>query len=74
MNDFIYVLVISKQADSFPGLIPLIRNYLQSMDVDADTHYTLEQYLQFIEKRASGELLTTATWIREQILQHPEYQ
>ena len=44
------------------------------MDVDADTHYTLEQYLQFIEKRASGELLTTATWIREQVLQHPEYQ
>lgn len=62
------------QTDSFPGLVPLIRSYLQSMEVDPDTHCTIEQYLRFIEKRASGELVTTATWMREQVLNHPDYK
>ncbi|XP_017870758.1 PREDICTED: glutamate--cysteine ligase [Drosophila arizonae] len=58
----------------FPGLVPLIRSYLQSMEVDTDTHCTIEQYLRFIQKRAAGELITTATWIREQVLSHPDYK
>lgn len=62
------------QADGFPGLVPLIRSYLQSMEVDTDTHCTIEQYLRFIERRASGELVTTATWMREQVLKHPDYK
>lgn len=62
------------QADSFPGLVPLIRSYLQSMEVDTDSHCTIEQYLRFIQKRASGELITTATWMREQVLNHPDYK
>lgn len=59
---------------SFPGLIPLIHSYLGSMDVDADTHCTIQQYLKLIQKRASGELLTTASWIRNEILNHPSYK
>ncbi|XP_034118457.1 glutamate--cysteine ligase [Drosophila albomicans] len=58
----------------FPGLVPLIRSYLQSMEVDTDTHCTIEQYLRFIQKRAAGELVTTATWIRDQVLNHPDYK
>ncbi|XP_062138102.1 glutamate--cysteine ligase [Drosophila sulfurigaster albostrigata] len=58
----------------FPGLVPLIRSYLQSMEVDTDTHCTIEQYLRFIQKRAAGELVTTATWIRDQVLSHPDYK
>lgn len=54
--------------------MPLIRSYLQSMEVDTDTHCTIEQYLRFIEKRAAGELVTTATWMREQVLSHPDYK
>ena len=60
--------------DSFPGLIPLINTYLSSMEVDADTHCTIQQYLKFISKRASGKLLTTASWIRKQVVNHPEYK
>ena len=62
------------QPDTFPGLVPLIHSYLESMDVDADTHCTIQQYLRLIQKRASGELLTTASWMRQQVLNHPEYK
>ncbi|XP_062562515.1 glutamate--cysteine ligase [Armigeres subalbatus] len=58
----------------FPGLVPLINSYLGSMDVDADTHCTIQQYLRLIQKRASGELLTTASWIRKEITGHEEYK
>jgi len=44
------------------------------MDVDADTHCTIQQYLKLIQRRAAGELVTTATWIREQVVTHPEYK
>lgn len=60
--------------DNFPGLVPLINSYLGSMDVDADTHCTIQQYLRLIQKRASGELLTTASWMRKEITEHEEYK
>ncbi|KAJ6635583.1 Glutamate--cysteine ligase [Pseudolycoriella hygida] len=60
--------------DSFPGLVPLINSYLSSMDVDADTHCTIRQYLKLIQQRASGKLLTMASWIRNEVLTHPEYK
>ncbi|KAH8292703.1 hypothetical protein KR018_003228 [Drosophila ironensis] len=66
--------IFNGKANVFPGLVPLIRSYLQSMEVDTDTHCTIEQYLRFIQKRAAGELITTATWMREQVLSHPDYK
>lgn len=60
--------------EEFPGLVPLINSYLGSMDVDADTHCTIQQYLRFIQRRAAGELMTTASWIRHEVLNHPEYK
>lgn len=44
------------------------------MDVDADTFCSIQQYLNLIQKRASGELLTTASWIRQFVRQHPSYK
>ncbi|XP_037932315.1 glutamate--cysteine ligase-like [Teleopsis dalmanni] len=66
--------IFNGKPNTFPGLVPLIRSYLQSMEVDTDTHCTIEQYLRFIQKRASGEFVTTATWIRTKVLQHPDYK
>lgn len=60
--------------DNFPGLVPLIHSYLGSMDVDVNTHCTILQYLQFISKRASGEIQTMAAWIRQFVLSHPDYK
>lgn len=59
---------------NFPGLIGLINQYLASMEVDTDTHCSIQQYLKLIQRRASGSLLTTASWIRKEVLKHPEYQ
>ncbi|KAB0804942.1 hypothetical protein PPYR_01912 [Photinus pyralis] len=66
--------IINGKAGEFPGLIPLINNYLSGMDVDTDTHCTIQQYLKFIQHRASGEILTTASWLRKFVTSHPEYK
>lgn len=66
--------IINGKADEFPGLIPLINSYLSGMDVDADTHCTIQQYLKLIQRRASGDLQTTASWIRQFVRSHPDYR
>lgn len=60
--------------DSFVGLIPLINNYLDSLNVDIETRCELNLYLDLVSKRASGELMTTAKWIREFVRNHPKYK
>lgn len=57
----------------FIGLVPLVRKYLHSMNVDLETLCQLDRYLQLVSKRASGELCTTATWIRNFIRAHEGY-
>lgn len=66
--------IINGNGSTFPGLVPLINDYLSSMDVDTDTHCTIQQYLRLIQRRAAGEILTTASWIRQEIANHPEYK
>lgn len=58
----------------FPGLVPLIRQFLDGADVDVDTRCTINQYLSFIQKRASGEILTTARWMRDFVTSHDAYK
>jgi glutamate--cysteine ligase catalytic subunit len=57
----------------FPGLIPLVESYLNSMNVDVETRCELATYLDLIRKRADGRLWTAAKWIREFIRKHPGY-
>lgn len=66
--------IINGSGEDFPGLIPLMRQYLDSADVDVDSRCTVSQYLSFIQKRASGELQTLAAWMREFICKHPDYR
>ena len=66
--------IINGNGSSFPGLIPLINSYLSSMDVDTDTHCTIQRYIRLIQRRAAGNLLTTASWIRQEVTNHPEYK
>ncbi|KAL2115826.1 hypothetical protein VTJ04DRAFT_10081 [Mycothermus thermophilus] len=60
--------------DDFPGLIPLVESYLDSVNVDVTTRCRLARYLDLIRKRASGELWTAAHWIRNFVAKHPEYK
>ncbi|VDD93461.1 unnamed protein product [Enterobius vermicularis] len=66
--------IINGKDDEFPGLVPLIHQYLDSADVDVDTRCTITQYLTFLQKRASGKILTLASWMREFIRDHEDYK
>lgn len=58
----------------FPGLIPLIVRYLESVDCKPKTRAVIDKYLKLISRRASGKLDTAALWIRKFIQNHPAYE
>lgn len=64
----------SSTAGGFPGLIPLVESYLNSMNVDVETRCDLATYLDLIRKRANGTYWTAAKWIRNFVHTHPEYE
>ena len=63
-----------EDVDEFPGLIPLVESYLDSVNMDVVTRCELATYLDLIRRRASGELWTAAKWIRHFVANHPKYQ
>ncbi|KUJ18009.1 glutamate-cysteine ligase-like protein [Mollisia scopiformis] len=64
----------SSSSNDFPGLIPLVESYLDSMNVDVETRCELAAYLDLIRKRANGTLWTAAKWIRDFVANHGEYK
>ncbi|ODH17932.1 glutamate-cysteine ligase [Paracoccidioides brasiliensis] len=66
--------IINGTQDGFPGLIPLVESYLNSVNVDVETRCQLATYLEFIRRRADGSLWTNAKWIREFVARHPDYK
>ncbi|OQV17461.1 Glutamate--cysteine ligase catalytic subunit [Hypsibius exemplaris] len=60
--------------NEFPGLIPLVEDYLKDLHLDVHTSCTLHRYLRFISLKASGELQTTASWMRDFVRSHPDYK
>jgi len=67
-------IINGSESGEFPGLIPIVESYLDSVNVDVSTRCHLSTYLDLISKRASGELDTTARWIRNFIDVHPNYK
>lgn len=66
--------IMRGKGDYFPGLIPLILAYLDYINCDSLTRQRLTEYLDFIERRATGELITPATWMRNFVRNHPAYK
>jgi len=62
------------KGDYYPGLVPVVYAYLELIKCDRLTMERVEQYLDLIQRRAKGELLTPATWTREYVTEHPEYK
>ena len=63
----------------FPGLIPMVFAYLDALDeagggVDRETRNVVTNYMQFIQQRATGQLMTTAEWMRNFVTSHPDYK
>merc|ERR1719354_1419511 len=65
--------IMTGKGDYFPGLIPLVRAYLDYINCDDVAHSQITKYLDFIEQRAKGELMTPATWMRKFVKNHPAY-
>lgn len=66
--------IMTGKGDHFPGLIPLVYAYLDHIQCDSLTMSRMTTYLDFIEKRATGELVTPATWVRNFVRGHEDYQ
>lgn len=62
-----------QQGFQFAGLIPLVRGYLNAVGIDEATRARLFIYLDFISQRASGQLCTTAAYIRHLVRGHASY-
>jgi glutamate--cysteine ligase catalytic subunit len=67
-------IINGKDDGSFPGLIPLVEMYLDSLNVDVETRCELAQYLALIRGRANGELWTAAKWLRHFVREHKSYE
>jgi len=59
---------------NFPGLLPLIQDYLRNIEVDTETMCTLSKYWIYLQKKASGHYVTNARLIRNFVIKHPKYQ
>jgi len=66
--------VINGKGCYFPGLVPLCYAYLEHIECDSVSYAKLHSYLNFISRRASGELMTAAAWMRDFVRKHPEYK
>ena len=64
----------SGEGEGFPGLIPLVESYLNSLNADVETRCELARYLDLIRRRASGQLWTGARWIRHFVRGHEGYK
>merc|ERR1712161_141643 len=66
--------IMTGKGDYFPGLIPLVRAHKDYINCDDITNEKLTEYLDFIEKRATGDLITPASWMRKFVRKHPGYK
>ena len=63
-----------EEAESFPGILPLVHAYLDLIQCDGATRDVLNCYLDLVRLRASGELVTAAKWMRSFITGHDDYK
>eukprot|EP01096_Ripella_sp_DP13-Kostka_P007805 TRINITY_DN2879_c0_g1_i1.p1 TRINITY_DN2879_c0_g1~~TRINITY_DN2879_c0_g1_i1.p1 ORF type:complete len:719 (-),score=276.59 TRINITY_DN2879_c0_g1_i1:225-2120(-) len=70
--------IINGKEGLFEGLIPLCKKYLDEQPIEnavaQEARNRVDQYLLLISKRASGELITAARWIRNFVDKHPAYK
>ena len=53
------------KGEYFPGLIPLVQAYLHHINCNDVAFEGITKSLDFIEKQATGKLMTPATWLRD---------
>ncbi|KAI8819320.1 glutamate-cysteine ligase-domain-containing protein [Fimicolochytrium jonesii] len=65
-----------KPSTNFLGLVNLVRRYLKthSEAIKEETRAKLDTYVDIVSRKASGDLQTGATWLRNFVTSHPEYK
>ena len=61
----------------FEGLKAVVNKYLDvksASGLDPQIRAKLDSYVDFVSRRASGELITTAAYLRNFVLSHPSYE
>ncbi|KAF7980736.1 hypothetical protein HWV62_36753 [Athelia sp. TMB] len=66
--------IMCGKGEAFPGLLGLVRAYVETLDVTPEKRAKIANYLEFVERRANGSLQTPATWIRNFVRAHPAYK
>ncbi|KAF1811924.1 GCS-domain-containing protein [Eremomyces bilateralis CBS 781.70] len=74
--------IINGTSEGSDGLIPLVESYLNHVRLDdsipeADSKSHMEQvqkYIDFVRRRARGEVPTPAQWIRGMVSKHRDYK
>ena len=68
------IMLGKPSASAYPGLIPLVRTYLDMIHCDPETLTVVNAYLDLLSQRATGQLLTAASWLRKFVEVHPQYE
>ncbi|KAI9623777.1 hypothetical protein H4Q26_014507 [Puccinia striiformis f. sp. tritici PST-130] len=63
-----------RPSSHYPGLMNLVLSYIDQIDADDLVKKKIKNYLDFISARASGRVMTTASYIRKFVQDHPAYQ
>mmetsp|Transcript_10386 Transcript_10386/g.19087 ORF Transcript_10386/g.19087 Transcript_10386/m.19087 type:complete len:966 (+) Transcript_10386:169-3066(+) len=67
-------VLTGKEGGYYPGLLPLVYEYLEQIKVDPLVKAKVHRYLELVELRAEGTLPTCARWLRDMVAAHPEYE
>ncbi|KAG8467409.1 hypothetical protein KFE25_000725 [Diacronema lutheri] len=65
--------VLNGKGDYFPGLLPIVGAYIDSISASASVRAEVHRYMKLIGMRASGLLQTSAQWQRHFITSHADY-
>ncbi|KAF9529245.1 glutamate-cysteine ligase catalytic subunit [Crepidotus variabilis] len=66
--------IMTGKGVNYPGLLALVEAYLDTLDVEPHEMQKIRQYLDLIRRRAEGKLVTPATWMRNFVRNHPDYE
>ncbi|KAF8160745.1 glutamate-cysteine ligase catalytic subunit [Crassisporium funariophilum] len=66
--------IMNGKGDDFPGLLPLVDLYLDTLEIENEDMVKIQKYLDLVRRRSNGSLMTPASWIRKFVQSHPSYK
>jgi glutamate--cysteine ligase catalytic subunit len=70
---YICEILVGKEEIGFKGIYPLIEEFMEEQAYPKDKVAQVRIFLAFLLERAKGEVKTGARFIRDFVLEHPEY-